>query len=78
MTDDVGQDVADTGNHPTSDVAIDKYMQEQDEEDIGLAPMVNLDQGDTLAGEEQFKMVSNLAEMRSGWAPCMWYVVATR
>ncbi|KAJ1299573.1 hypothetical protein OPQ81_002539 [Rhizoctonia solani] len=75
---EVGQDIAD-GGRQVPDVGIDEYMRLQDgnqEEDIGLASIPALENGDHLTGPEQFQMVTNLSKMPLE-PGTTWYLVAT-
>ncbi|CAE6357395.1 unnamed protein product [Rhizoctonia solani] len=75
---EVGQDIGD-GGHATPDVGIDEYMRLQDanqEEDIGLASIPAMENGDHLTGAEQFTMVTNLCKMPLEKG-ATWYIVST-
>ncbi|KAF8698530.1 ubiquitin-specific protease, partial [Rhizoctonia solani] len=74
---EVGQDIGD-GGHATPDLGIDEYMRLQDahqEEDIGLASIPAMENGDHLTGAEQFTMVTNLCKMPLETG-ATWYIVS--
>ncbi|CAE6440910.1 unnamed protein product [Rhizoctonia solani] len=75
---ELGQDIGDGGHVP--DQEYDEYMRLQDahqEEDIGLASIPGLENGDHLTGPEQYQMVTNLCKMPLE-AGATWYLVASK
>ncbi|KAH7318841.1 hypothetical protein B0J17DRAFT_686237 [Rhizoctonia solani] len=77
---EVGQDIGDGGHHIPDPSEIDEYMRLQDanqEEDIGLASIPGLENGDHLTGAEQYQMVTNLCKMPLE-PGATWYLVAAK
>ncbi|CAE6531128.1 unnamed protein product [Rhizoctonia solani] len=74
---ELGQDIGD-GEHNVPN-QYDEYIEMQDanqEEDIGLASIPAMENGDSLTGREQFEMVTNLAKMPLE-PGAIWYLVAS-
>ncbi|CUA74312.1 putative ubiquitin carboxyl-terminal hydrolase 12 [Rhizoctonia solani] len=75
---ELGQDIGDGGHVP--DQEYDEYMKLQDanpEEDIGLASIPALENGDHLTGPEQYQMVNNLCKVPLD-PGATWYIVASK
>ncbi|CEL62916.1 ubiquitin carboxyl-terminal hydrolase 4/11/15 [Rhizoctonia solani AG-1 IB] len=76
---EMGQDIGD-GGHATPDVGIDEYMRLQEanqEEDIGLASIPAMENGDHLTGAEQHTMVTNLCKMPLEKG-ATWYIISAK